>query len=361
MLVLHPRPGPIAAAMYTLRDLDVEAIVLHGPSGCCFGPARLLERDGVRVFTTALSDNEIVFGGEERLSRVLRRIDEAFRPRLIGLVGTCTSMIIGENLRRAAEEAGVADRTICCNIHNCAGDNTVGAIEVLREALGMGLISKEEFERQRHALEMATRLERTRGTARMEYLPDGPGDDPKAVAREVVKSLRNGERIACVLNAKKETAFLFADLMLALAEARDEVGGRIEFVANLDPNVGLPRIRGYSKTILEELSARGIHVDLLTGGLDEYPVTGERAREAILSSPPELAVIAGVPHAVAVEGRVRTIAVTSGSRATSNLKSLGYDYAVNEPGAHRVSLGREKRIRRSLLGSAIRKAAREGL
>jgi putative methanogenesis marker 13 metalloprotein len=360
-LIMHPRPGPIAAAMYMLRDLDVDVIVLHGPPGCCFGPARLLERDGVKVFTTALSDNEIIFGGEERLSKVLRKIDELFKPKLIGVVGTCASMIIGENLKKAAEEAKVANKTICCNVHNCSGDNTVGAIEVLKEALSMGLVSEEEFERQKRMLEMATLLEKIRGTARLEYIPNSPGDNPKAVAREIIKSLRNHEEVVCVLNAKKETAFLFADIMLALAEAQERLGGRVMFVANLDPNVGLPRIRSYSKTILEELSAKGVHVDVITGGLDEYPVTGEKAKDVVLSSSAKLVVIAGIPHAVAVEGKLKTIAITSGSRATSNLKSLGYDYVVNEPGAHRVSLGREKHIRKSILGRAIRRAVRKGL
>ncbi|KXS41549.1 MAG: methanoproteinis marker 13 metalloprotein, partial [Methanohalophilus sp. T328-1] len=43
--IMHPRPSSIVAALYTLRDLNVEVAILHGPPGCSFKHARLLEED----------------------------------------------------------------------------------------------------------------------------------------------------------------------------------------------------------------------------------------------------------------------------------------------------------------------------
>uniref|UniRef100_A0A7C3IX50 Ni-sirohydrochlorin a,c-diamide reductive cyclase catalytic subunit n=1 Tax=Candidatus Methanomethylicus mesodigestus TaxID=1867258 RepID=A0A7C3IX50_9CREN len=354
---MHPRPSPIAAAMYTLRDLDVGVIVIHGPSGCCFRPARLLERDGVKVVTSALLDDDFVFGSEGKLSRVLKRVDELFKPRFIGLVGSCASMIIGEDLKKAAKEAGLLEKTICCDIHSGSGDNTVGAISVLREATAMGIIPPAEFERQKRMLEMATLLEQTRGTARSEYIENSLGDPPKEVAHAILQVLASGGKVACVLNAKKETAFLYADVVLAIWDASRKLGGKLQVLANLDPDVGLPRVRAYSRRILDRFSEDGVVIDSITGGIDEYPVSGIKAKEMILQSQPDLAVISGIPHAVAVENAIRTVAVSVGSRAVANLKSLGYDYVVGERDAHQVSLGRNKRIRRSLLGQAIREGA----
>lgn len=356
-IIIHPRPSPIAAAMYMLRDLDVDVIVLHGPSGCCFGPARLLEKDGVKIITTALSDNELVFGGESRLIKVLKKVDELFNPCLIGVVGTCASMIIGENLKKAVIESGLIEKCICCNIHSGSGDNTIGAIEVLKEAMNMGLITKKEFERQKNLLEMASLLEHTRGTARLEYIDNYSGDNPIIVAHEIIKTLNNDGNIACVLNAKKETAFVYSDVFLALNEIKKN--GEIHFIANLDPNVGLPRIKSYSKAILNELNSNGIFIEKITGGLDEYPISGEKAKEYIMEIKPDLVIILGIPHAIAIEGKIRTIAVSSGSRAAYNLKSLGYDYVINEKYAHRASLGK-RRICKSILGKSIRKVAKEG-
>jgi len=357
-IIIHPRPGPLAAAMYTLRDLDADVIVLHGPSGCCFRPARLLETDGVNVVTTAMTDDDFVFGAEPKLVEVLKRVDEIFHPRLIGVVGSCASMIIGEDLKKAATKAGIAPKAICCSVHSGSGsgDNTFGAIMVLKEAAEMGFITRGEFERQRSMLVMATELERKRGTARCEYLPNLPGDSPQAAAEELVRLAAQGARIDCILNAKKETAFLYADALIAVSALERKTGARVRKIANLDPSVGLPRIRSYSTTIMARLRSLNIEIDHMTGGLDEYPLTGIRAKEILLKEPPDIVVIAGIPHAVEVEGFVRSVAVTVGTRAASNLKSLGYTYVVADRDAHAVSLGPNKRIQPSFFGNALRKA-----
>ena len=53
MKYMHPRPSSIVAALYTARDLNVDVAILHGPSGCSFKHARLLEEDGMlRDLTT---------------------------------------------------------------------------------------------------------------------------------------------------------------------------------------------------------------------------------------------------------------------------------------------------------------------
>src|SRR5512136_3156797 len=96
MQILHPRPSSIVAALYTLRDLGTDVVILHGPSGCCFKHARLLEEDGVRVLTTALDEAGFVFGGQEALVRILRKAQDLFHPHMMAVTGTCSSMIIGE-------------------------------------------------------------------------------------------------------------------------------------------------------------------------------------------------------------------------------------------------------------------------
>ncbi len=355
-IIMHPRPSPLAAAMYTLRDLNTDVIVLHGPSGCCFRPARLLEKDGVKVITTALTDDDFVFGAEQKLAKVLKRVDELFSPHLIGLVGSCASMIIGEDLKKVAQEAGVSKKTICCNVHSGSGDNTVGAVMVLKEAVGLGLIPQEEFNRQQKMLEMATDLEKKRGTARGEYLEPKPGDNPVAVARSIIKLAKEGARIDCVLNAKKETVFLYSDVLLAMNEVAVRSRAKVRYIANLDENIGLPRIRSYASTVRKTLQDNQVKLDFITGGLDEYPLTGIKAKEFLLNDPPDIAIIAGIPHAVELENAMKCVVVTVGTRAISNLKTLGYTFAVADRDAHAVSLGVDKRVQQSRFGYALRKA-----
>ena len=93
---MHPRPSPIAASLYTLRDMNADVIIMHGPHGCCFRTGRLLETDGVRVLTTAMAENDFILGAREKLEETLKKAYEMFNPDLIGVVGTCASMIIGD-------------------------------------------------------------------------------------------------------------------------------------------------------------------------------------------------------------------------------------------------------------------------
>ncbi|HIH62600.1 MAG TPA: Ni-sirohydrochlorin a,c-diamide reductive cyclase catalytic subunit, partial [Methanobacteriales archaeon] len=212
---MHPRPSPIAASLYTLRDLDVDVIVIHGPTGCCFRTARLLENDGVRVLTTAMSENDFIFGAHEKLEETLKKVEKMFSPKLVGVVGTCASMIIGEDLKEAVQNANISAKVLTVESHGGfgEGDNTEGAIIVLEEAAKSDLISWNEAKRQIGMLKRATEIEKTRGMARGEYIKPSSGDDKDKVAFEFLKSLREGERVAMVLNAKKETAYLFADIL----------------------------------------------------------------------------------------------------------------------------------------------------
>ena len=85
-VVYHPRPNPIVAAMYTLRDMDVDVIVIHGPAGCSFMASRPLENAGVRIVTSALKDNDLIFGGAEPLIRTIKEAYKNFKPRTMAVV-----------------------------------------------------------------------------------------------------------------------------------------------------------------------------------------------------------------------------------------------------------------------------------
>lgn len=78
--IIQPRPSSIVAALYTLRDLDTDVAILHGPPGCCFKHSRLLEEDGMHVVTTAMCDSDYVFGGHDLLVDVLKKAVDRFSP-----------------------------------------------------------------------------------------------------------------------------------------------------------------------------------------------------------------------------------------------------------------------------------------
>ncbi|MCS7130404.1 MAG: Ni-sirohydrochlorin a,c-diamide reductive cyclase catalytic subunit [Archaeoglobaceae archaeon] len=351
---VHPRPNPIAAALYTLRDLNCKHIILHGPAGCNFRALRLLERDGVKIFTTSMSDFDVVLGGKQKLLEVLNAVYSDFKPEIIGVVGTCCTTIIGEDLEAEISEAKIPAKVVCANVSGC-GDNTEGAIKIVESAFKLGIIDKDELERQIKILRMASKVERERGVAIPGYIAPTPGDEVKEVGKELIEKLRNG--LIVILNAKKETAYLYADIILAINKAKEKFEGEFSVIANLEDSKGLPKVREDAKNILRELKEKGVEISSFTGSLDEYAYSAERAVEIAKSFDYSSAIVLGIPQALKPDLFDYSVGVSSGERTMTRLRELGYKRAVNEEGAHVNVLGKRK-IVRSHLGDAIRSICR---
>ena len=290
---MHPRPSPIAASLYTLRDMNVDVIIMHGPNGCCFRTGRLLESDGVRVLTTAMAENDFILGAGEKLEETLIEAYDMFNPKLMGVVGTCASMIIGEDLKEAISNADLPCTVIPVESHGGSGegDNTVGAIMVLESAVECGVIPESEAERQIEMLEKATEVEKTRGMAQGKYIKPNFGDSKESVAKTLVGAIKDGKKVAFVHNTKKETSYLFADI-INFDYTKINKDNKPIIVANLDENIGLERIRNHAKNIKDELP---MDIDYITGGLDEYPITANVAADYLKDEELDLIVVFGVP------------------------------------------------------------------
>ena len=338
---MHPRPSPIAASLYTFRDLNADVIIMHGPHGCCFRTGRLLEGDGVRVLTTAMAENDFILGAGDKLTETINKANEMFHPKLIGVVGTCASMIIGEDLKESIENANLDCTVVPVESHGGfgEGDNTEGAIIVLKAAVEYGVIPQEEADRQIEMLKLATQVEKTRGMAQGEYIKPNFGDSKEKVSKIIVDKIKEGKKVAFVLNAKKETSYLFADILnFDYKEINSD--NKPLILANLSEDVGLPRIRTHATNIKNQLKENGVNIDYITGGLDEYPVTPRKAEEILKGKDIDLLVVFGVPHAFKIEDfNVESIAVTDGPRLVEPLRNLGYNHVVAELDAHSKTLG----------------------
>lgn len=355
MRPMHPRPNPIVAALYTVRDLDVDVAVVHGPAGCGFMASRMLEEAGVRVVTTGFSENDLVFGGADALLETLRDVRERFHPETVAVIGTCASMIIGDDMEATIRRAGLGCTVFAVDSHGCMGDNTAGAVRAMISARDAGLVSEEEAERQVRNMTSATAMEKNVGMAGRDYLRPTRGPTKYGVCREIESVLRGGGKVAVAMIAKKELAYRFADIFLAIDQARRVLGGETFFIANLDENLGLPRIRRYCTDILSELEGSGVMIDSVIGGLDEYALVGERMREAIDGFGPDLLVVAGIPHAI--PGLERDdILITDQPRELSNLISSGYVNAIGEISSHSMVMG-TRRIVPLETGDTLRQLA----
>ena len=336
--IIHPRPNPIIAAMYTLRDMDVDVVVVHGPAGCGFMASRMLEEADVRVVTSGMRDNDLIFGASEPLINTLKQVEEKFHPKTVAVIGTCASMIIGEDMAKSIRRAGIEANVFPVDCHGCMGDNTRGAIKALEAGRDAGLITKEECDRQVSLMKAATRLEKSVGMASRDYLPPATSPTKLHVCRRIIDVLSQGGKVAVVMDAKKELAYRFADMFEAVDRARRKLGGETLFVANMDPELGLPRIRNYCREIYADLDSKGVSIDVVTGGLDEYSILGERMKEAVDSFKPDLLVLMGICHAYPEMG-VDDILITDQPRQLANYLNLGYRWAVGEISSHSMVMG----------------------
>ncbi len=334
---IQPRPSSIVAALYTARDLGVDVAILHGPSGCSFKHARLLEEDGMRVLTTSLADNEFIFGGHDPLMRVLRYAEETFSPRRMAVVGTCVSMIIGEDLQSAIHDAGIATPAIAVDIHAGFRENIDGVLATLEPAAAAGWIGADELERQRYLLKQANEVERLRGAASRTYIEPSRGDLKHVAAERLVELADSGATGVAIMNAKKETAYMFADELVALHDVCPDAA--ITYIANLEDR-GLPKVRDDAERILTGMQGRGVD-PVLVGALDEYGANGTVLGERLQDLAPDFALMVGVPHAVPPEYTegIEVFSITNGPRQVEPLHEMGHRHVMVEIDLHPKTLG----------------------
>ncbi len=338
MKIIHPRPNPIVAAMYTLRDMNIDVIIVHGPSGCGFMTSRSLEQAGVRILTTALSETDLIFGGSDELIATLKTAYDMFNPKTIAVVGTCVSMIIGEDMALSIKRAKIESIVFPVEIHGCMGDNTVGAIKALESGCNVGIISADEAERQINLMNAATEMEKKKGLASKVYMKPSSGVTKLSACKKICDVLSKGGKVAVVMNAKKELAYRFSDMFLAVDEAQKILGGSTFFVANLDAEKGLPRIRKYAKNIKTQLEENNIKIDAIIGGLDEYAIIGENMKSEVDKFNPDLTIILGICHAYP-DLKKDDILITDQPRQLTNYINSGFPNAVGEISSHSMVMG----------------------
>ena len=354
MKYMHPRPSSIVAALYTARDLGVDVAILHGPSGCSFKHARLLEEDGMRVLTTSLADNEFIFGGQKPLEDVLRYAEDKFSPHRMAVIGTCVAMIIGEDLQSAIDGAGITTPTIAVDIHAGYIENIAGVLSTLAAAEQAGWITFAELERQRFMMGKATEVERLRGAASQSYIEPSRGDLKHRAAERLLELARSKKCGVAILNAKKETAYMFSDELLALHDACP--GANVRYIANLEER-GLPKTRADARRILDGMKEKGVDPECI-GALDEYGSNGDALGKRIRELAPAFALIAGVPHAIPQEYTegIECFSITNGPRQVGPLHALGHQHVMVEIDLHPKTLG-VKNIVESEFGAVLRSMA----
>ena len=93
-------------AHQALTGIQGGVVLLHSVVGCNFGSMAFhaaCDMADIRQTCTVISDSDVIFGGEESLSRALRHAEELCSPEVIFLVTGCVSDIIQDDVHSAAK------------------------------------------------------------------------------------------------------------------------------------------------------------------------------------------------------------------------------------------------------------------
>jgi nitrogenase molybdenum-cofactor synthesis protein NifE len=113
-----PKPGAAQGgcafdgAMISLVPITDAAHLVHGPIACSgnswgsrgsLSSGPMLYKTG---FTTDLSENDVIFGGEKKLYKAIQDIHKRYQPAAIFVYSTCVTALIGEDIDAVCEAAG---------------------------------------------------------------------------------------------------------------------------------------------------------------------------------------------------------------------------------------------------------------
>lgn len=94
-------------AIRVVLGINGALALIHGPIGCSYHIRYLLRvRSGksLRILSTAMDQNDVIFGGEEKLKSKIIEADQKYSPELIVVLTSCASSIIGENTEKIIKE-----------------------------------------------------------------------------------------------------------------------------------------------------------------------------------------------------------------------------------------------------------------
>lgn len=110
--------------------------LIHGPIGCYYHIKYLLSirsNRPVTILSTEMDQNDVVFGGEDKLVQKICEVDEKYSPQLIAVLSSCASSIIGENIDKVIDNVryNVNAELITISSGGFEGSQIEGYIECL--------------------------------------------------------------------------------------------------------------------------------------------------------------------------------------------------------------------------------------
>ncbi len=133
-----PTPSDRMGILWSLLCVEDSIIVEYGPAGTTHYSMSLFGELGIdqqnRLFSTHMSEDDVVMGDVTRLEKALVEVDENYSPKVIFVVASSVSAVIGSDLRGvcAYMQEKVKARLIAFEQGGFRGDYSIGIKEAYR-------------------------------------------------------------------------------------------------------------------------------------------------------------------------------------------------------------------------------------
>lgn len=144
-----PTPSERMAVMWTLLNVEDAVVLEYGPAGTTHYSMNLFGAMGVSpdqtLFTTHMSEDDVVMGDVRRLEDAIVELDESYAPKVIFVVASAVTSVIGSDLMGVCSymQERVKARLIAMENGGFRGDYTVGLrdawLMLARELSGAGI------------------------------------------------------------------------------------------------------------------------------------------------------------------------------------------------------------------------------
>ena len=226
--------------------------LIHGPIGCAYHIRYILSARSarqIRVLSTEMDQNDVVFGAEEKLESKIRDVDERYSPELIAVLTSCASSIIGEDMEGVIKRVKnhINAEIIWISSGGFEGNQTDGYEESLSALINL---MEEPKIRKGHIKDSINLVAQFRGGPDLKNLKK----DFKKLKININCVLTSGATLNEIKNAGA------ADLNVSMCEASGIVPCEImqkkfgtPFLSETVP-IGVSATSNYFKTICEFLS-----------------------------------------------------------------------------------------------------------
>lgn len=97
----YGRDCKLSGSVYAVSEIEGSISLIHGPNGCAFHQRLTPRKMYAPLYSlpcTDIDENDVIYGGEEKLREKIFDVYHKFHSQLIAILPTCVSGLVGDDI-----------------------------------------------------------------------------------------------------------------------------------------------------------------------------------------------------------------------------------------------------------------------